>query len=37
MFGQAMASRKEILCLYYGYPRELCPIILGRSQGQEKP
>jgi hypothetical protein len=31
-----MAARKQILCVYGGYPRELCPIILGHSQGQEK-
>jgi hypothetical protein len=37
LFVQAMADRKQILCTYDGYPRELCPIILGHSQGQEKP
>ncbi|MFL5269344.1 MAG: hypothetical protein ACJ8AH_22625 [Stellaceae bacterium] len=31
-----MTSRKQILCTYHGLPRELCPIILGRSKGQEK-
>jgi hypothetical protein len=31
-----MAERKQIRCLYGGYPRELCSIILGHSQGQEK-
>ena len=36
LFGQAMAGRKQILCMYGGYRRELCPIILGHSQGQEK-
>jgi hypothetical protein len=36
LFEQAMAMRKQILCVYGGYPRELCPIILGHSQGQEK-
>jgi hypothetical protein len=36
LFEQAMASRKQILCTYNGRSRELCPIILGRSQGQEK-
>jgi hypothetical protein len=36
LFVQAMADRKQILCTYGGYPRELCPIILGHSQGQEK-
>jgi uncharacterized protein (DUF4415 family) len=36
LFEQAMAGRKQILCTYHGRPRELCPIILGHSQGQEK-
>ena len=36
LFEQAMAMRKQIICVYGGYPRELCPIILGHSQGQEK-
>jgi hypothetical protein len=31
-----MSERKQVLCVYDGYPRELCPIILGHSQGQEK-
>jgi hypothetical protein len=31
-----MASRKQIVCTYDGHRRELCPIILGHSQGQEK-
>ena len=35
-FVQAMADRKQILCVYDGYPRELCPVILGHTQGQEK-
>jgi hypothetical protein len=35
-FAQAMATRKQILCAYDGYPRELCAIILGHSKGQEK-
>jgi hypothetical protein len=34
-FEQAMRMRKQIVCMYGGYPRELCPIILGHSQGQE--
>jgi hypothetical protein len=33
-FEQAMRTRKQIVCMYGGYPRELCPIILGHSQGQ---
>jgi uncharacterized protein (DUF4415 family) len=36
LFEEAMTSRKQILCTYNGHPRELCPIILGHSQGQEK-
>jgi hypothetical protein len=36
LFEQAMRRRKQIVCTYDGYRRELCPIILGHSQGQEK-
>jgi hypothetical protein len=36
LFGRAMARRQQILCRYDGYPRELCCIILGHSQGEEK-
>lgn len=36
LFEQAMRLRKQIICMYEGYPRELCPIILGHSQGEEK-
>jgi uncharacterized protein YutE (UPF0331/DUF86 family) len=36
LFEQAMAERKQVLCMYDGYRRELCPIILGHSQGDEK-
>jgi hypothetical protein len=36
LFSQAMAGRKQILCMYGGYQRELCPVILGHSRGQEK-
>jgi hypothetical protein len=36
LFEQAMTARKQILCTYNGRPRELCPIILGHSQGREK-
>src|ERR1700733_10996961 len=35
-FAKAMAARKQILCDYDGYARELCPIILGHSTGHEK-
>ena len=36
LFAQAISSRQQILCLYGGYGRQLCPVILGHSQGQEK-
>lgn len=35
LFALAMAERKQVLCTYGGYPRELCPIVLGHSKGQE--
>src|SRR5437764_15185494 len=35
-FGQAMAERKQIVCEYKGFPREICVIILGHTRGQEK-
>jgi len=31
-----MAERKQIVCVYDGCRRELCPIILGHSQSEEK-
>jgi hypothetical protein len=36
LFAEAMADRKQILCTYDGYPRELCPIVLGHSREEEK-
>jgi hypothetical protein len=35
-FEQAIRRRKQIVCTYGGYPRGICPIILGHSQGEEK-
>ena len=35
LFAQAMAERKQILCRYDGHRRELCPVVLGHSKGQE--
>jgi hypothetical protein len=31
-----MRTQKQIVCFYDGYRRELCPVILGHSQGREK-
>jgi hypothetical protein len=36
LFEQAMVEKKQILCTYDGYRRELCPIILGHSKGEER-
>jgi hypothetical protein len=36
LFEQAMRRRKPVFCVYGGYPRELCPVVLGHSQQQEK-
>lgn len=36
LFEEAMIGRKQILCTYHGRARQLCPIILGHSQGREK-
>jgi hypothetical protein len=31
-----MADHKQIVCVYGGFSREICPIILGHSAGEEK-
>lgn len=36
LFEQAMRGRKLVSCVYGGFPRELCPVVLGHSQRQEK-
>ena len=35
-FAEAMAARRPVVCMYDGYPRAICPIILGHSEGAEK-
>jgi hypothetical protein len=35
LFVEAIAERKQVFCTYDGYPRELCPHILGHTKGQE--
>ena len=36
LFERAMRDRKQVLCIYQGAPREVCPIILGHKQGAEQ-
>jgi hypothetical protein len=35
LFARSMSERKQILCRYDGYPRELCAVLLGHSKGEE--
>ena len=35
LFAKALVERKQVVCLYDGCRRELCPIILGHTKGQE--
>lgn len=34
--AQAMSDRKQLLCIYDGYRREVCPAVLGHTKGAEK-
>jgi hypothetical protein len=36
LFERAIIERKQIVCLYEGHTRELCPHMLGHANGQEK-
>ena len=36
LFYRAMAERRQVVCMYQGHPRALCPIILGHTDGREK-
>lgn len=36
LFRQALQDAKQIVCTYKGYCRELCPVIIGHSDGKEK-
>lgn len=36
LFVRAMRERKQVVCVYQGHPRVLCPAILGHSGGAEK-
>lgn len=36
LFAEAMTCRKQVVCTYDGHRRELCPVILGHKDGQEK-
>ncbi len=36
LIARAMAERKQVLCLYDGLPRAVCPIVLGHAKGEER-
>jgi hypothetical protein len=36
LFQEAMAGRRQVLCTYGGFVRELCPVILGHTGGEER-
>jgi hypothetical protein len=36
LFRRAILERQQITCMYDGYLRELCPHVLGRTDGEEK-
>jgi len=36
LFAQAIDQRKQIVCVYGGHRRELCPVILGHKRSGEE-
>lgn len=36
LFREALLNGKQVVCKYKGYRRELCPVIIGHSDGKEK-
>jgi hypothetical protein len=36
LFREAILERKQVTCKYQGYFREVCPIIIGHTRGQER-
>jgi hypothetical protein len=36
LFLGAMRARKQVVCVYQGHRREVCPILLGRTGLEEK-
>lgn len=36
LFRQAILEEKQVTCVYKGHYRELCPVIIGHSDGREK-
>lgn len=36
LFRQAVSGRKQVICIYQNYRRELCPHCVGHKGGREK-
>ena len=36
LFREAILQEKQVICSYNGEYREVCPVILGRTRGEEK-
>lgn len=36
LFRQAILEEKQVVCVYGGHQRELCPHIIGHTKGEEK-
>jgi len=36
LFRQAIAKKMQVVCIYHGKRREVCPVILGHTKGVEK-
>jgi hypothetical protein len=36
LFREAILGEKQVTCIYQGYHRELCPVILGHKNDAEK-
>lgn len=36
LFRTAILGRMQVVCSYKGYHRELCPHVLGHTEGEEK-
>jgi hypothetical protein len=34
--AEAMAERKQVLCVHEGFARSVCPVLLGRKNGREQ-
>ena len=36
LIAKAMAERKQVLCVYGGFARAICPMVLGHTKGEER-